>query len=85
VDRRQFNPAIEDLYVAGDTSGFGKVSGESMTSQMPDGGAIVVLRGILTAIELTAVGLTSTTILTTRSKRQPIPSWPDSPYRPRHP
>ena len=59
VDRRQFNPAIEDLYVAGDTSGFGKVSGESMTSQMPDGGAIVVLRGIPTAIELTAVGLTS--------------------------
>ena len=40
-----------DLYLAGDKSGFGKVSGEFLASMMPDGGDIVVFRGIPTTID----------------------------------
>ena len=38
VDRGLSVPGIEDLYVAGDNPGFGRVSGEYMASAMPDGG-----------------------------------------------
>ena len=51
VDRGLSVDGIEDLYVAGDNPGFGRVSGEYMASQMPDGGDIVVLRGIPTTID----------------------------------
>ena len=51
VDRGLSVPGIEDLYVAGDNPGFGKVSGEYMLSKMPDGGDIVVFRGIPTTID----------------------------------
>ena len=51
VDRGLSKTGIEDLYVAGDNSGFGKVSGEYMLSAMPDGGKIVALRGIPTTID----------------------------------
>ncbi|SPJ24856.1 Ribose import binding protein RbsB [Palleronia abyssalis] len=51
VDRGLSVDGIEDLYVAGDNEGFGRVSGEYMASQMPDGGDIVVLRGIPTTID----------------------------------
>ncbi|WP_093014035.1 ABC transporter substrate-binding protein [Roseivivax sp. THAF30] len=51
VDRGLSQDGIEDLYVAGDNPGFGRVSGEYMVSQMPDGGDIVVLRGIPTTID----------------------------------
>ncbi|WPZ23438.1 ABC transporter substrate-binding protein (plasmid) [Sulfitobacter faviae] len=51
VDRGLSVEGIKDLYVAGDNSGFGKVSGEFMAQQMPDGGDIVVLRGIPTTID----------------------------------
>lgn len=51
VDRGLSVAGIEDLYVAGDNSGFGKVSGEYMVSAMPDGGDIVVFRGIPTTID----------------------------------
>ena len=51
VDRGLSVAGIEDLYVAGDNSGFGKVAGEFMASQMPDGGDIVVFRGIPTTID----------------------------------
>jgi ribose transport system substrate-binding protein len=51
VDRGLSVEGIEDLYVAGDNSGFGRVSGEFMASKMPDGGDIVVLRGIPTTID----------------------------------
>lgn len=51
VDRGLSVEGIEDLYVAGDNPGFGRVSGEYMASQMPDGGNIVVLRGIPTTID----------------------------------
>ncbi len=51
VDRGLSVEGIEDLYVAGDNSGFGRVSGEYMASMMPDGGKIVALRGIPTTID----------------------------------
>lgn len=51
VDRGLSVEGIEDLYVAGDNPGFGQVSGEYMVSQMPNGGNIVVLRGIPTTID----------------------------------
>lgn len=51
VDRGLSIAGIEDLYVAGDNSGFGTVSGEYMASAMPDGGDIVVFRGIPTTID----------------------------------
>ncbi|ASJ76304.1 ABC transporter substrate-binding protein [Granulosicoccus antarcticus] len=51
VDRGLSVDGIEDLYVAGDNSGFGKVAGEFMVSNMPDGGDIVVFRGIPTTID----------------------------------
>lgn len=51
VDRGLSVPGIEDLYVAGDNTGFGQVSGEYMVSAMPDGGDIVVFRGIPTTID----------------------------------
>ena len=51
VDRGLSVEGIEDLHVAGDNTGFGRVSGEFMVSAMPDGGDIVVLRGIPTSID----------------------------------
>ncbi|WP_306751940.1 ABC transporter substrate-binding protein [Paracoccus actinidiae] len=51
VDRGLSQEGIEDLYVAGDNSGFGRVSGEYMASALPEGGKIVVLRGIPTTID----------------------------------
>ena len=51
VDRGLSVEGIEDLYVAGDNEGFGRVSGEFMVGAMPDGGNIVVLRGIPTTID----------------------------------
>ncbi len=51
VDRGLSVAGIEDLYVAGDNMGFGQVSGAYMADKMPDGGNIVVLRGIPTTID----------------------------------
>ncbi len=51
VDRGLSVEGIADLYVAGDNPGFGRVSGEFFTQAMPDGGQIVVLRGIPTTID----------------------------------
>lgn len=51
VDRGLSIEGIEDLYVAGDNAGFGKVSGEFMVSAMPEGGKIVAFRGIPTSID----------------------------------
>ncbi|WP_279482943.1 ABC transporter substrate-binding protein [Aureimonas sp. SK2] len=51
VDRGLSVEGIQDLYVAGDNPGFGRVSGEYMRSKLPDGGKIVVLRGIPTTID----------------------------------
>ncbi|MBP1807274.1 ABC transporter substrate-binding protein [Rubellimicrobium aerolatum] len=51
VDRGLSQPGIEDLYVAGDNPGFGRVSGEFMAQALPEGGQIVALRGIPTTID----------------------------------
>ena len=51
VDRGLSVEGIEDLYVAGDNEGFGRVSGEFMAEQLPEGGKIVALRGIPTTID----------------------------------
>ena len=51
IDRGLSEPGIEDLYVAGDNPGFGRVSGEFFVDMMPDGGKIVVFRGIPTTID----------------------------------
>ncbi|MGZ9811025.1 ABC transporter substrate-binding protein [Pseudoroseicyclus sp. H15] len=51
VDRGLSQEGIQDLYVAGDNPGFGRVSGEYMAEALPDGGDIVVLRGIPTTID----------------------------------
>ncbi|WP_018633993.1 ABC transporter substrate-binding protein [Neomegalonema perideroedes] len=51
VDRGLSVEGIEDLYVAGDNPGFGRVAGEFMAKSLPEGGKIVVLRGIPTTID----------------------------------
>jgi len=51
VDRGLSQENIEDLYVAGDNTAFGRVAGEFFKEKMPDGGKIVVLRGIPTTID----------------------------------
>lgn len=51
VDRGLSEEGIEDLYVAGDNTGFGQVSGEYMASQLDEGAKIVALRGIPTTID----------------------------------
>jgi ribose transport system substrate-binding protein len=51
VDRGLAEPGIENLYVAGDNPGFGRVSGEYMVQALPEGGKIVALRGIPTTID----------------------------------
>lgn len=51
VDRGLSEEGIEDLYVAGDNTAFGRVAGEYFVERMPEGGNIVVLRGIATTID----------------------------------
>jgi ribose transport system substrate-binding protein len=51
VDRGLAQEGIEDLYVAGDNPGFGRVAGEFFCESLPEGGKIVVLRGIPTTID----------------------------------
>ena len=46
VDRELSQSGIEDLYVAGDNPGLGAATAEYFKSRMPDGGKIVVLRGL---------------------------------------
>jgi ribose transport system substrate-binding protein len=51
VDRGLSQPGIQDLYVAGDNTAFGRVAGDYFKQKMPDGGKIVVLRGLPTTID----------------------------------
>lgn len=51
VDRGLSDPSIQDLYVAGDNPGFGRVAGEYFAENLEDGAKIVVLRGIPTVID----------------------------------
>lgn len=51
VDRGLADPTIQDLYVAGDNPGMGRVSAEYMVERLGGEGKIVVLRGIPTVID----------------------------------
>ena len=51
VDRGLEEQGIEDVYVAGNNSEFGRVSGEYMKEQLSGKGTVVVLRGIPTVID----------------------------------
>lgn len=51
VDRGLSQPGIEDLYVAGDNTAFGRVAGEYFRDNLESGAKIVVLRGIPTTLD----------------------------------
>jgi ribose transport system substrate-binding protein len=51
VDRGLSVPGIEDLYVAGDNTGFGRMAGEYFVGHLNAGQKIVVLRGIPTTLD----------------------------------
>lgn len=51
VDRGLIDPSIQDIYVAGDNPGLGRISAEYMMSQLESGDNIVILRGIPTVID----------------------------------
>ncbi|MDQ2067058.1 ABC transporter substrate-binding protein [Xinfangfangia sp. CPCC 101601] len=51
VDRGLSQPNIEDLYVAGDNTAFGRVAGEYFKNNLPSGAKIVLLRGIPTTLD----------------------------------
>ncbi|MFO8126234.1 ABC transporter substrate-binding protein [Roseovarius sp.] len=51
VDRGLSVEGIEDLYVAGDNPGFGRMAGEYFAENLNDGDNIVVLRGIPTTLD----------------------------------
>jgi ribose transport system substrate-binding protein len=51
VDRGLEEPGIEDVYVAGNNSEFGRVSGEYLREKLGGKGNVVVLRGIPTVID----------------------------------
>jgi ribose transport system substrate-binding protein len=51
VDRGLSQEGIEDLYVAGDNPGFGRVAGEYFAENLDEGAKIVVLRGIPTTLD----------------------------------
>ncbi|MBT9244820.1 ABC transporter substrate-binding protein [Gemmobacter fulvus] len=51
VDRGLAQEGIEDLYVAGDNTAFGRVAGEFFKGNLKSGAKIVVLRGIPTTLD----------------------------------
>lgn len=51
VDRGLSEEGIEDLYVAGDNTAFGRVAGEYFRDNLDAGAKIVVLRGIPTTLD----------------------------------
>jgi ribose transport system substrate-binding protein len=51
VDRGLSAPGIENLYVAGDNTGFGRMAGEYFRENLKSGQKIVVLRGIPTTLD----------------------------------
>ncbi len=51
VDRGLADPEIQDIYVAGDNPGMGRVSAEYLIDRLDGSGDIVVLRGIPTVID----------------------------------
>lgn len=51
VDRGLSEPGIENLYVAGDNTAFGRVAGEWFKANLTGGKKIVVLRGLPTTLD----------------------------------
>ncbi|WP_313352624.1 substrate-binding domain-containing protein, partial [Paracoccus sp. (in: a-proteobacteria)] len=51
VDRGLSQEGIEDLYVAGDNTAFGRVAGEYFRENLEPGSKVVVLRGIPTTLD----------------------------------
>ena len=51
VDRGLSQEGIEDLYVAGDNTAFGRVAGEYFRDNLEAGSKVVVLRGIPTTLD----------------------------------
>ena len=51
VDRGLSEEGIEDLYVAGDNTAFGRVAGEYFRANLESGKKIVILRGIPTTLD----------------------------------
>ncbi|MBU3028915.1 ABC transporter substrate-binding protein [Paracoccus marinaquae] len=51
VDRGLSQEGIEDLYVAGDNTAFGRVAGEYFAQNLEAGSKVVVLRGIPTTLD----------------------------------
>ncbi len=51
VDRGLSVAGIEDLYVAGDNTAFGRVAGEYFKNNLSSGAKVVVLRGIATTLD----------------------------------
>lgn len=51
VDRGLSQEGIEDLYVAGDNTGFGRTAGEYFAETLGEGDNVVVLRGIPTTLD----------------------------------
>ena len=51
VDRGLAQAGIEDLYVAGDNTAFGRVAGEYFKANLKPGAKVVVLRGIPTTLD----------------------------------
>ena len=51
VDRALSDNSIQDLYVAGDNPGMGKIAGQYMIDRLGGKGDIVVLRGLPTVID----------------------------------
>jgi ribose transport system substrate-binding protein len=51
VDRGLSEPNIEDLYVGGDNPQYGIAAADYFKKKFPEGGKIVVMRGIATAID----------------------------------
>ncbi|TWI35715.1 ABC transporter substrate-binding protein [Paracoccus sulfuroxidans] len=51
VDRGLSEEGIEDLYVAGDNTAFGRVAGEYFRNHLESGKKIVILRGIPTTLD----------------------------------
>lgn len=51
VDRGLSVEGIEDLYVAGDNTAFGRVAGEYFRDNLPSGAKVVILRGIATTLD----------------------------------
>ncbi len=51
VDRGLSQPGIEDLYVSGDNTAFGRVAGEYFRANLPAEAKIVILRGIPTTLD----------------------------------